>query len=57
MVKIIARLREPSTYSGLAGVAILLGMTQEGFAQYVLAVSGLVGFVASVFLPEKGENR
>ena len=52
---LLTRLSEPSTWSGLAGLAVLLGMTQEEYIQYTLAITGLIGFVLAVILPEKSQ--
>jgi hypothetical protein len=50
--KILARLREPSTYAGFAALSVLLGITQDqsqALATLIAAVAGLV----AVFMPEK----
>ena len=54
MTKILHRLREPSTWSGLAGLAVLLGMTQDEWAQYSLAITGAIGFAIAILAPEQG---
>ena len=54
MKAIMLRLAEPSTWAGLGGLAVVFGMTQEGFNELVLAATGGIGFVVSVFLGEKG---
>lgn len=49
---ILARAKEPSTYAGLAAIAVGFGLTE---AQW-LATSGVLAAIAgavSVFLPEK----
>lgn len=56
MKALIERLKEPSTWAGLGGLAVALGMTQESFNELVMAVTGAVGFVAAVFLGEKRQK-
>jgi len=48
---IIARLKEPSTYAGLAGLALLVGVTTEQFDLYVNSAAGVFAFIA-IFLSE-----
>ena len=57
MHTILKRLSEPSTWSGLAGLALLLGMTQEEYTKYTLAIIGGVGFLLAVAFPEKGDKN
>jgi len=49
-----SRLGEPSTYAGLSGLAILLGMTIEEFQVITNAVAGIFA-VISVFRGEGGK--
>ena len=56
MKQVLNRLREPSTWSGLAGLAVMAGMTQEEYTQYVLVGTGVIGFALSVFFPEQGKR-
>lgn len=53
MKAFINRFSEPSTYAGLAGIAMLAGMGAEDFQAYANAVAGVFAFVA-VALGEKG---
>ncbi len=46
MAKIIKRFSEPSTYAGLAGLAVILGMSVDQFQDYANAVAGVFAFVA-----------
>lgn len=53
---IMARLREPSTWSGIAAISVSLGLglppgAMEAVAQVGVGVAGLV----SIFMREKGE--
>lgn len=48
MSNIIDRLKEPSTYAGLAGIALAMGLTLEDFSMYAHAAAGLFGFIAIV---------
>lgn len=45
---IIKRLSEPSTYAGLAGLFLALGLSTEQFDIWANAAAGLFGFVAIV---------
>lgn len=48
---IVDRLKEPSTYAGLAGLALVIGMEAQEFQGYVNAVAGALGFI-SILLKE-----
>lgn len=52
MKYLIERLSEPSTYSGLAVLMALLGVSQEEFQMYANAAAGVFGFV-SIMIGEK----
>lgn len=54
MTWIIARLREPSTFAGLSGLALAIGLSQDQWSAIGAAVAGIAGLVA-VFVTEKGE--
>jgi hypothetical protein len=41
----IERLSEPSTYIGLMGLAVLLGMSESGFKEIANAIAGVFGFI------------
>jgi hypothetical protein len=49
---LLARLKEPSTYAGVAGLALAFGVTDSQWMAISSAVAGLAG-VAAVFLSEK----
>ena len=51
MQAIINRLKEPSTYAGLAGLAVVAGLSTDMFNEYVAAIAGVFGFIA-IFLGE-----
>jgi len=51
MKLLIARLSEPSTYAGLSGAAIILGMSMEQFTGYAQAIAGIFAF-AAMFIGE-----
>lgn len=47
MIKwLLNRLREPSTYAGLAGAALALGISDTDWATISTAVAGIAGVVA-----------
>jgi hypothetical protein len=48
---LLARLKEPSTYAGFAGLALAFGLSDVQWAAISAAVAGLAG-VAAVFLSE-----
>lgn len=49
---VLARLREPSTYAGFAGLAIAFGLSDVQWEAIATAAAGVAGVVA-VFLSEK----
>ena len=49
--KLVNRFKEPSTYAGLGGAALLYGVSMDQFDIYVTAVSGVFLFL-SVILKE-----
>lgn len=51
---IISRLKEPSTYAGLSGIAIALGVSSELYSAVAAALAGIAG-LAAVILAEKGK--
>ncbi|WP_139026295.1 hypothetical protein [Methyloversatilis universalis] len=55
MKKTTQRLKEPSTWAGLAGLAVLFGASVEEAQAVANAVGGLAGLVA-VFMPENQSN-
>jgi hypothetical protein len=48
---LLARLKEPSTYAGFAGLALAFGLSDAQWAAVSTAVAGLAGVVA-VFLSD-----
>jgi len=51
---ILNRLKEPSTYAGVASLALAFGLTDVQWEAISAAVAGLAG-LAAVFLMEKPE--
>ena len=51
---LVNRLKEPSTYAGVASLALALGRTDVQWEAISAAVAGLAG-LAAVFLMEKPE--
>lgn len=52
---IIARLREPSTYGGIASLLTLVGVTiSPEFQEAIIAAGVAIGGVMMVFMREKG---
>ncbi len=56
MERIINRLKEPSTYAGLAAVALAAGMSMDKFQLYANALAGLFGFI-SILVKEVGSSK
>lgn len=56
MERIINRLKEPSTYAGLAAVALASGMNMDKFQMYANALAGLFGFI-SIMMKEVGSSK
>jgi hypothetical protein len=52
---ILARLKEPSTYAGLSGLAMALGISTHVYEAAAIAVAGVAGLVA-VILADKNEH-
>jgi len=46
MKTLIKRFSEPSTYAGLAGLAMLLGATQQEFQAWTNAIAGVFAIIA-----------
>ena len=51
---ILARLKEPSTYAGLSGLAVALGVSTHLYEAAAAAIAGIAGLVA-VLLAEKSK--
>ena len=51
---ILARLKEPSTYAGLSGLAMALGISTHMYEAAAAAIAGIAGLVA-VILVEKAK--
>jgi len=57
MVKIIiSRLKEPSTFAGLSGIALALGVSGELYNAAAAAIAG-VASLAAVILAEKAKSE
>ncbi len=52
MDNLIARLKEPSTYAGLGGMAVLAGINMTQFQDWATAVAGVFLFISIIV----GEN-
>ena len=50
--KILDRAKEPSTYAGLASIAVVFGVSQPIFAAVTTAIAAIAGVLA-IFLGEK----
>jgi len=49
---VLSRLKEPSTYAGLSGLALAFGLSSELYAAASTALAGIAGLVA-VILTER----
>ena len=45
---LIKRLKEPSSWAGLAGLGLLVGLSMDDFNLYVQAITGALAFMAIV---------
>jgi len=54
--RIVNRLKEPSTYAGLGGAAMLFGLSMDKFQMYANAAAGVALFV-SIFMKEVGSSK
>ena len=45
---LIDRLKEPSTWAGFAGIAMLMGLSTDQFNLYVQAITGVLAFMAII---------
>ena len=48
MKALLKRLKEPSTYAGLSGLALALGISTDGFEMIAGSVAGFFGFVSII---------
>ena len=48
MMRIIDRFKEPSTYAGLMGVALIAGVSMEQFEVWANALAGIFAFLALI---------
>ncbi|KKM17738.1 hypothetical protein LCGC14_1672770 [marine sediment metagenome] len=55
MYNLISRLKEPSTYAGLAAFALALGVTNAEFMGWAAGAAGLFSFI-SVFVKDPGSD-
>lgn len=51
---IIDRLKEPSTYAGLAGLAVALGISSEEWQTISMAIAGIAGVIAMLLHEKSG---
>jgi hypothetical protein len=53
---ILSRLKEPSTFAGLSGLAMALGISTHLYEAAAMAVAGVAGLIA-VILAEKSKGE
>lgn len=51
---VLERLKEPSTYAGLSGVAIAVGISDEMYTAVASLIAGVAGIV-SILLAERSK--
>jgi hypothetical protein len=51
---LLARMKEPSTYAGLSGLTVALGISTHMYEAAAAAIAGIAGLVA-VILAEKAK--
>jgi hypothetical protein len=54
---ILSRLKEPSTYAGLSGLAVALGISTHLYEAAALAVAGIAGLVAVIFAEKASKSE
>lgn len=54
---ILQRLKEPSTWASLGGLALAAGVSSEDWIQYSAFGAALASFVLGVVFAEKGEAK
>jgi len=57
MKQVLLRLKEPSTWTALGGLALAAGISSEEWVQYSAFGAALAAFVLGVVLKEKGEEK
>ncbi len=55
MYDLMTRLKEPSTYAGLAAAALILGVSTEMFGMWTEAAAGVFAFL-SIFIKDPGSD-
>ncbi len=53
---IINRLKEPSTYAGLAGLAAAMGLGAEDWQTFSMALAGIAGVIAMLLREKSSES-
>ncbi len=53
MFNILDRLKEPSTYAGLSGLMIAVGLSAEQWSMVSTVLAGLAGLVAMILKDKK----
>lgn len=53
---ILSRLKEPSTYAGLSGLAMAIGVSTDLYNAAAAAIAGIAGLIA-VILSEKAKSE
>ena len=48
LLRLATRFKEPSTYAGLGGIALLYGVSADEFQGWVAALSGVFLFISIV---------
>ena len=57
MKQILQRLKEPSTWASLGGLALAAGVSSEDWMQYSALGVALASFVLGIVFREKGEVK
>tara|TARA_R100001443_G_scaffold20068_1_gene31947 strand:- start:12645 stop:12806 length:162 start_codon:yes stop_codon:yes gene_type:complete len=53
MLNILDRLKEPSTYAGLSGLMLAVGLSQEQWSMISTVLAGVAGLVAMILKDRK----
>lgn len=54
---LLARLKEPSTYAGLSGLALAFGISNEVYTAASAALAGVAGMVAVLLSERIGKSE
>ena len=54
LLSILDRLKEPSTWAGIAGLAMVAGLSMETYELYATAITGVAALLAVILKEQTG---